>query len=104
MTNTECLTASTQSLGSPPVPGSSHIGRFLWALAGVLIAVLTAGWLLWFSPHPLLAPGGLDRPMTACLNPAVYAAGLSVWGCFTRASHRPPAEGRSNHHIQGEVR
>jgi hypothetical protein len=83
---------------------TEHIGRFLWALMGVLIAALTAGWLLWFSPHPLLAPGGPDRPITAWLNPAVYAAGLAVCGCFSRASHRPPAEGPSNHRIQGEVR
>ncbi len=107
MTNTTCLTASTPTI----VPQSAHelrqrpqrhrlsetgsrwwsgnVGRFLWALLGVLIAVLTVGWELWFAPNALLEPGALGRPSTWWLSPAVCGAALSVWGCFSRAFQRP---------------
>jgi hypothetical protein len=64
------------------------VARLSWALAGVLTAVLTLAWVLWFNPHPLLGPGGPNMPLTCRTSLPAYAAALTAWGCFSMAFRR----------------
>jgi hypothetical protein len=60
----------------------------LWALAGLLTAALTLAWVLWYNPHPLLAPGGPNMPLTCRTSLPAYVAALAAWGCFSKAFRR----------------
>ncbi len=104
MTNTAGLITSTRILGPRPAreprpcsrrqgrgessdrSRSGTVGRLLWALIGILTAALTVGLGL----YPILGPGALDRSLTSRLSPAVFAAGLAAYHCFSKAARRTP--------------